>query len=247
MTCIIIIFLIKVQLKTGEFSSTVSLFIQTSQDPTRKLQMNCWTRLQVADTGYHLIVMFFLMSYRNGKNYVETGFEKTTPTKPSTPGDGKAAHSKMATFIPPFFKNAKTESCKSTVLKNNIRTSSAFVPPFKKQRNIVQESSSKPQEEDKLHHLSVTPFNSNDYVPPTKKTQSTTDVTGNKSKEDIQRVALAATTNNKLRNNQNHPVGCGSEDYAAEASCVEDTLSRSQGVVTFLDEVSMIHPTLHNR
>lgn len=186
------------------------------------------------------------MSYRNGKNYVETGFQKTTPTKPSIPGDGRAAHSKMATFIPPFFKNAKTESCKRTVLKDNMRTSSAFVPPFKKQRSIVQEGSSKPQEEDKLHHLSVTAFNSNNYVPPTKKTQSTTDVTGNKSKEDIQRVALADTTNNKLRNNQNHPVGCGSEDYAAEASCVEDTLSRSQGVVTFLDEVNMIQSTLHN-
>lgn len=163
---------------------------------------------------------------------METRLQKTTPTQHSTLADSRSAHSKMPAFVPPFLKNAKTERNKITVIKDNIRTPPAFVPPFKKQRTIVQESSSKPQEEeDKHHHLLVTPFNSQTYVPPTKKTQSTTDVSGNKSK-DIQTVALADTTNDNLMDNQNLPVGCGSEDSAAQASCVEDTLSGSQGAVT---------------
>ncbi|XP_074496387.1 breast cancer type 2 susceptibility protein isoform X2 [Sebastes fasciatus] len=165
--------------------------------------------------------------HRNGKKHVETSLQKTTPTQYSTSGDGRSAHSKMPAFVPPFLKNAKTESRKNTVLKDNIRTPSAFVPPFKKQRTIVQESSSKPQEEeeDKHNHPFVTPFKSNTYVPPTEKTQSSTDVTVNKSKQDIETMALDDTTND----NQNLPVGCGSEDSAA--SRVEDTLSRSQDIL----------------
>lgn len=170
---------------------------------------------------------------------METRLHKTTPTQHS--GDSSSTHSRMTAFVPPFLKNTKTESRKNTVFKENIRMPPAFVPPFKKQRTIVQESSSKPQEEDKGHHLFVTPFKSNTFVPPTKKTQSTTDVTDGKSKEGIQMVALADTTNDNLMNNQNLPVGCGSEDSAAEASHVEDTLSGSQGAVPFLDEVSMIY------
>ncbi|XP_037632124.1 breast cancer type 2 susceptibility protein isoform X2 [Sebastes umbrosus] len=165
--------------------------------------------------------------HRNGKKHVETSLQKTTPTQYSTSGDGRSAHSKMPALVPPFLKNAKTESRKNTVLKDNIRTPSAFVPPFKKQRTIVQESSSKPQEEeeeeeDKHNHPFVTPFKSNTYVPPTEKTQSSTDVTG---KQDTETVALDDTTND----NQNLPVGCGSEDSAA--SRVEDTLSRSQDIL----------------
>ncbi|XP_051253121.1 breast cancer type 2 susceptibility protein isoform X2 [Dicentrarchus labrax] len=166
--------------------------------------------------------------HRNGINYVETRLQKTTPTRHSSPGDSRSAHSKMPTFVPPFLKSAKTESRKNTVLKDNIRTPPVFVPPFKKQRTIVQESSSKPQEEeDKTHHLFVTPFNSNTYVPPA------TDVTGNKSK-DIQTVALADTTNDNLIHNQNLPVGCGSEN-----SRVEDTLSTSQDMFQNLPNVEL--------
>lgn len=73
----------------------------------------------------------------------------------------------MSMFVPPFLKNVKSESLNHTVLKDNVRTP-AFVPPFKKQRTIVQESTSKPQEEDKQHHLFVMPFKNNTYVPPTK-------------------------------------------------------------------------------
>lgn len=191
----------------------------------------------MADADYQIFVMsffFFFLSNSNGRNYVETRLQKTTPAHYSTTGDSRAAHSKMPTFIPPFVKNATTERRKSTVLKDNIRTPSAFVPPFKKQRAIVQESSSKPQDkEDKQHHLSVTPFNSNTFVPPTKKTPGTADLTGNQRKEDIQTVALGDTMTDNLMNIPNFPVDCGSEDCAAEASHVEDTLSRSHGAVTF--------------
>ncbi|KAI9547923.1 hypothetical protein NQZ68_012940 [Dissostichus eleginoides] len=165
-----------------------------------------------------------------GKNDIETRLQKMTPTQPSIPGDSRSSHPKMPAFVPPFLRNAKTESQKNGVLKVNQGTPSAFVPPFKKQRTIVQESSFKPQEqEDNNLHLFVTPFRCNTFVPTTKKTQSTTDVTGNKSKEDIQTVSLAGTTNISL-NDQNVAVGCGSEDSFAEASQVEDILSPSQDI-----------------
>ncbi|KAI4815690.1 hypothetical protein KUCAC02_005825 [Chaenocephalus aceratus] len=165
-----------------------------------------------------------------GKNDIETRLQKMTPTQPSIPGDSRSSHPKMPAFVPPFLRNAKTESHKNGVLKVNQGTPSAFVPPFKKQRTIVQKSSSKPQEEeDNNLHLFVTPFCSNTFVPTAKKTQSTTDVTGNKSKEDIQTVSLAGTTNISL-NGQNVAMGCGSEDSSAEASQVEDILSPSQDI-----------------
>lgn len=172
-------------------------------------------------------------SYLNGKNYVEARVQKATLMKPLTPENNKPANSKMATFIPPFFKNTEIEGGKSTVLEDNIRTPSTFVPPFKKQRSFVQESFSKPHE-DKLHHLFVVPCNRN-TVPPTEKTQSTTAVNNNKNKEDVQTLALADTTVHKLMNNGDNnneklPVGCDSEDSTSEAPFV---VSRSQGAVTF--------------
>lgn len=162
---------------------------------------------------------------------METSFQKTTPTERSAPADSKAAQSKKPVFIPPFSKNAKTESCKSTVLKDSVRTSSAFIPPFKKQRTVVQDNSLETkaeEEEDKLHCVSVTPFKISSFVPPTKNTESAEDVTGYKSKEDIQTMALADTSNNKLVNFQNLPVGCGSEESDGETSCKEGMLSASQ-------------------
>lgn len=112
-----------------------------------------------------------------------------------------------------------------------MRTSSAFIPPFKKQRIVVQDNSLETkgeEEEDKLHCVSVTPFKVNSFVPPTKNTESAEDVTGYKSKEDIQTMALADTSNNKLVNYQNLSVGCSSEESDGETSCKEGTLSASQ-------------------
>lgn len=207
----------------------MSLFIRTSQSPAGKLPLSCWTCLQVDGAGYHPFFLFFLISYRNETSVVETGIQTT---KLSTSGESKAVHSKMAAFTPPFIKNVKRESCKTTVLSDNIRTSPAFVPPFKKQRSVVSGSPSKSQEEEqKLHHV---------YVPPAKKTPRTTDVTANKSNEDDE------TMNENLMNSPNRPVGCDSKDSTAEPSCMEGTSSQGQGAVTLLHKVSMIHSALHN-
>ncbi|KAK5868879.1 hypothetical protein PBY51_009855 [Eleginops maclovinus] len=175
----------------------------------------------------------------SGKNYTETRLQKMTPLQPSIPRDSRSAHPKTPAFVPPFLKTAKTESQKNAVLKVNPGTLSAFVPPFKKQRTIVQESSSKPQDaEDNIHHLFVTPFSCNTFVPPTKTTQSTTDGTGNQSKEDTQTVSFDGTINKSL-NNQNLTVGCASEDSFAEASQMEDTLSPSQDIFQNLHNVEL--------
>ncbi|TMS07914.1 Breast cancer type 2 susceptibility protein-like protein [Larimichthys crocea] len=123
--------------------------------------------------------------HRNGNSYVETRIQKT-PSQHSITGDSRSAYSKMPMFVPPFLKN--TESRKNTVIKDSIRTPSAFVPPFKKQRTIVKESSSTPQEEEKLQHT-VTPFNSKTYVPPAKTTQSTSDITD--MFQDVHNIELA--------------------------------------------------------
>ncbi|KAF3693199.1 Breast cancer type 2 susceptibility protein Fanconi anemia group D1 protein [Channa argus] len=143
------------------------------------------------------------------------------PTKPLPPGENRLAHSKISSFVPPFNKKAGTVACKDTVRKDNMRAP-AFIPPFKKQRTIVQESSFEARQ-DQHHHRSATTSNSNTYVPPTKKTQITTDVTDNKSKVDTQTMALADTKDDNLNIDQNRPVDCGSEDFSAEAPCVEDT------------------------
>uniref|UniRef100_A0A3Q4IA78 BRCA2 DNA repair associated n=1 Tax=Neolamprologus brichardi TaxID=32507 RepID=A0A3Q4IA78_NEOBR len=92
----------------------------------------------------------------------------------------KSAHYKTSAFVPPFVRNAKTETHKNMVLKDSIRTPLAFVPPFKKQRTIVQESSCKAHEgEDKHQKPFVMSSNSKCFVPPTKKTQGAVDGTAN--------------------------------------------------------------------
>lgn len=181
----------------------------------------------------------FSWCYRN-ENYVESNLQKTLPTQHLTPGNVRTASSKMAVFVPPFIKKAKTQTLKNTVLNVNIRTPS-FIPPFKKQRTVVQETSSKAQEED-LHHCPfITTSNKNSYVPPSKKTQSPKDLTGNKSTDDIQIVALADTINDNMTTNQTLPIGCGSIDSVAEALGAKDTISRNPGAVIFLEKFSMMH------
>lgn len=156
--------------------------------------------------------------------------QKATPTQHPAPGDRSSTHSKMPAFVPPFIKNTKTDAHKNKLPKDNIRTPSAFVPPFKKQRTFIQESSSKPQEENKHHHLFETPSNSNTFILPPKKTQSSIDVASKESK-DVQTVTLVNTTSDCLKDNPNVPIGCGSVDSAAEAPCVEDTFSKNQGAL----------------
>uniref|UniRef100_A0A3Q1IDS8 Tower domain-containing protein n=1 Tax=Anabas testudineus TaxID=64144 RepID=A0A3Q1IDS8_ANATE len=84
--------------------------------------------------------------YRSGTNYVQNGLQKAIPKQNSTPGDTRPARGKMPAFAPPFHKNTKIQTLKNTVVSDNIKTP-LFIPPFKKQRTIVQESSSKAQQE----------------------------------------------------------------------------------------------------
>ncbi|XP_039453877.1 breast cancer type 2 susceptibility protein isoform X1 [Oreochromis aureus] len=157
----------------------------------------------------------------SGKNYVETRFQKTPQIQNSTMGDprSKSAHYKTSAFVPPFVRNAKTETHKNMVLKDSIRTPSAFVPPFKKQRTIVQESSCKAHEgEDKHQKPFVMSSNSKCFVPPTKKTQGDADGT-----------AVAPAQSDDM-NNQSLPVDFRSDSAGGETSGVDGTCSRSQDV-----------------
>ncbi|KAM6987406.1 breast cancer type 2 susceptibility protein [Tautogolabrus adspersus] len=178
--------------------------------------------------------------HSSGNQYVESKFQKTAPTQHSTPGGSRSAQSRMPAFVPPFLKNAKTQSCKNAGLKDNIRTPPAFVPPFKKQRTILQESSSKPREEEDKHcNVSVMPANSNTYVPPTKKTQSTADITGHESIEDNQMMALEETTCNNQINKPKVAAGCGVENSAADNSHAEGMLSGSQEMLQNLHNIEL--------
>nr|XP_020490522.1 breast cancer type 2 susceptibility protein [Labrus bergylta] len=181
--------------------------------------------------------------HRSGNQYVESKVQKTAPTQHSTPGGSRSAQSRMPlhAFVPPFLKNAKTQSCRNAALKDNIRTPPAFVPPFKKQRMIVQESSSKPQEEgeDKHCNVSAMPANSNTYVPPTKKTQSTADITSHESIEDDQMMALEETTCNNQINKPKLAAGCGLEDSAAHKSHAEGMLSGSREMLQNLHNIEL--------
>ncbi|KAM9852862.1 breast cancer type 2 susceptibility protein [Aulostomus maculatus] len=173
------------------------------------------------------------LPHRNGKNYVEARLQKAT--QHSTPGDSRLSQSKAPSFVPPFFKNTKINTPKNNAVKDNARTPSTFVPPFKRQRTSVQECCSKPhKDEDKHQSVTVAPFNSNTFVPPTKKRKSSLDLSGNKSREDIQKVALAEPTDN-----ENHPVGYASEDCTAEASGVGDMLNRSQETMQSLHNIEL--------
>lgn len=138
---------------------------------------------------------------------METSLANTTPTKVSALRDSTQAHPQKSIFTPPFVKNVKFETPNST-------TSSAFVPPFKKMRN-----SSKTEEEEHKHPF-IAPFTNHCAAPSTKK--CTVSVTGHKPAEDIPLVTLAGTANDERVNSP------GSEDRAAQALCVEDTLSRGK-------------------
>lgn len=157
-----------------------------------------------------LSVCYFFISYRRGPNYMETSLPNTTPTKVSALRDSNEAHPQKSTFIPPFIKNVKFETPNST-------TSSAFVPPLKKPRN-----SSKTEEEEHKHHF-IEPFINHCAAPSTKK--HTVRVTGNNPAEDIPLVTLAENANDEL------VTSPGSEDSAAGAVCMENTLSRGKYAV----------------
>ncbi|XP_072248251.1 breast cancer type 2 susceptibility protein [Leuresthes tenuis] len=165
--------------------------------------------------------------HRDGKNYVDMRFQKTTQTQGSAPGGSGSAQSKMPTFVPPVFKNTKTEAQKNPVFKENSVTP-VFVPPFKTKRTLVQEGSPKQHdEEDKSQHSFIMQSNRNTYVPPTKKIQGTADV-----------KTLVDTTNDDM-NNGSVPVDWGSVSCGAEASHVDDTFSRGRDISQNLQNIEL--------
>ncbi|CAJ1065080.1 breast cancer type 2 susceptibility protein [Xyrichtys novacula] len=158
--------------------------------------------------------------HRNGNPYVESKPQKTAPTQLSSSGGSR---SKTQAFVPPFLKNPKTESRKNAMLRENIRTPPAFVPPFKKQRTIIQESSSRPGEgEDKHCSVAGMPANSNTYEPPTENTQSFAQRTANESKDDNQAVASDDITKDNLIKNENLPEDSAAGDTSGSQEMLQD-------------------------
>lgn len=103
------------------------------------------------------------------------------------------------------------------MLKDNITTPSALVPPFKKLKK-----SSKTEEEDKHHFL--TPLTNQRAAPSSKK--CTVSLTSNKPAEDSPEVTLVETGNDELVMSPGRQAARGSENPAAE--CVRGTLSRGK-------------------
>ncbi|KAM6933332.1 breast cancer type 2 susceptibility protein [Xenentodon cancila] len=156
------------------------------------------------------------------KNCATTDFQKTSLAQRLTPGDCRSASSKIPAFVPPFLKNAKVQTGKNPALKENASVST-FVPPFKKQQTILQESFSKQQDH---QPLAVWP-NSNTYVPPTKKTQDATGV-----------ITSLGMANNTVKN-QSVLVDCGSASSGGGASHVDATSFRNQDVHQNLENIEL--------
>lgn len=134
----------------------------------------------------------------------------------SGPADGKIAPSKAPVFIPPLCKSTSTETCQSATVKDDAKTPSVFIPPFKKQRVIVQDSYSeaKTEKEDKNNCVSVTPVKIQSCLPPTEMSPCTNDASGCKGKEVTRSAASADTSRNELE--VNLPVGCRSDESTGE-------------------------------
>ncbi|XP_041849771.1 breast cancer type 2 susceptibility protein isoform X2 [Melanotaenia boesemani] len=159
--------------------------------------------------------------HRDEKRYIDIKFQKTTPTDGSATGGSRSSHFKMPAFVPPLIKNTKPVTQKIPALKENASTP-VFIPPFKKQRTVLEESISQQQdEEDKCQQISQS--HSNTHVPPSKKLQGTTH----------------DAANNSLMNNQGVLVDCQSVSSGAEASHVDDAFSRSQDVDQNLENIEL--------
>lgn len=133
----------------------------------------------------------------------------------------------MPAFVPPFIKSAKTETGKDPAPKENARVPT-FVPPFKKQKTVTQDRSSKQHKVENQHHQPLEQPKSSTYVPPAQKPKGTTDVT-----------ALAGTTKANTMNKQSVPVNCASVSSGAEESYVDVPSSKNQGTEFFLNDVGV--------
>ncbi|XP_015241885.1 PREDICTED: breast cancer type 2 susceptibility protein isoform X2 [Cyprinodon variegatus] len=138
--------------------------------------------------------------HRDAKSFVQSRYQRTTDTNP---GDHTSASSKMQAFVPPFIKSAKRAVSNNPEVGDRKRVP-VFVPPFKKQRIVLQVSSPKQQGSD-----------TNNDVTLTKKTPSSTDIVP-LMKSSNTNVMIPSVPENE------EPVG------AAETSHVDNKLSRSQ-------------------
>ncbi|XP_014892348.1 breast cancer type 2 susceptibility protein [Poecilia latipinna] len=151
---------------------------------------------------------------RDAKSFVDTRLQNTIQMPHSEQGDGRSAACRMPTFVPPFFKNAKRDALNKPEARDRKKVP-AFVPPFKKQRVVQQESSPTQQEDNKQHHSLCLETNSKTDAPLTKTTQSCEEV-----------VTLVNTSNTKTIN-QSVPLKVGSVS-STEMLHVEDKPSGSQ-------------------
>ncbi|XP_043975075.1 breast cancer type 2 susceptibility protein isoform X2 [Gambusia affinis] len=150
---------------------------------------------------------------RDTKSFVDTRVQRTIQMPHSDQGDCRSAACRMPTFVPPFFKNAKRDPLNKPEARDRKKVP-AFVPPFKKQRVVQQESSPKQQEDNKQHHSLCLGTNSKTDAPLTKTTQSCEEV-----------VTLVNSSNTKTIN-QNVPLKVGSVS-STEMLHVDDKLSES--------------------
>lgn len=157
---------------------------------------------------------FIFIFYRDAKSFVQSRYQRTTDTNP---GDHTSASSKMQAFVPPFIKSAKRAVSNNPEVGDRKRVP-VFVPPFKKQRIVLQVSSPKQQGSD-----------TNNDVTLTKKTPSSTDIVP-LMKSSNTNVMIPSVPENE------EPVG------AAETSHVDNKLSRSQGTVIILTKVCVKSP-----
>ncbi|XP_027901225.1 breast cancer type 2 susceptibility protein isoform X1 [Xiphophorus couchianus] len=151
---------------------------------------------------------------RDAKSFVHTRLQRTIQMPHSDQGDGRSAACRMPTFVPPFFKNSKRDALNKPEARDRKKVP-AFVPPFKKQRVVHEESSPKQQEDNKQHHSLCLETNSKTDAPLTKTTQNCEEV-----------VTLVNTPNTKMIN-QSVPLKVGSVS-STEMLHVDDKLSRSQ-------------------
>lgn len=161
----------------------------------------------------------FCLLQRNRAKCFESSSPQTTATRRSGPADGKTAPLKAAVFVPPLCKSTSKETCQSGIAKDGAKTPVVFIPPFKKQRVVVQDSYQEPkrqkmEEENKYDCVSVTPVKS--FLPPAEKSPSNNDAPGCKSKEGIQSAASADTSRNEPQISQKLPVGLHPQDPAGE-------------------------------
>lgn len=173
---------------------------------------------------------FFFLSFSSGNMYVTTRFETPKSTQHLTSGQNRSTRLKTAAFVPPFRKNTVTEMQKNTDLDVNKTSATEFALPFPKQKTIVQEDSSKPQEEQNKH------LERNTFIPPTKKIN--TENVADDERHEESNVRTLHVNHNLM--NHSGSEGCGPQPSASSPSKKENMLSMNQGAANFGNNLLMV-------